>query len=302
MRHTPVLLDETLVALVTVPDGNYVDATWGRGGHGRALLARLGAKARLLALDRDADAIADAEQLAREEPRVLVERACFSSLAAVVERHGLAPLAGALMDVGVSSPQLEDAGRGFSLLRDGPLDMRMDTRAGPTAAQWLNGADAGELARAFRRLGGERAAVRIAREVVARRPLERTGELAAAVAAAAGGRDAARHVATRVFQAVRIAVNDELSELDAGLDAAFDSLGIGGRLAVVTFHSLEHRMVRRRFRAWHGGDAALRRVPAKGEPASRARLVVRGARPNDAEIGRNPRARSAMLQVVEKCA
>ena len=303
MRHAPVLLEETLVAIVTARGGNYVDATWGRGGHGRALLARLGAKARLLALDRDAQAIADAVGLARAEPRLEAEQACLSRLAEVVERRGLAPLAGALMDVGVSSPQLEDADRGFSFLRDGPLDMRMDRDTGMTAAQWLNEADAPELARAFRQLGGERDATRIARAVVARRPLERTADLAAAVASASTqDRDARRHVATRVFQAVRIVVNDELGELDAGLDAAFTALGIGGRLAVITFHSLEHRIVRRRFRAWREGAAVARRAPVRGEPPRRARLVVRGARPTDVEVGRNPRARSAMLQVVEKCA
>ena len=302
-RHTPVLLEETLVAIVTACGGNYVDATWGRGGHGRALLARLGAKARLLALDRDAQAIADAAWLGRTEPRMEVEQARFSQLAAVVRRRGMAPLAGVLMDVGVSSPQLEDAERGFSFLRDGPLDMRMDRGAGVTAAQWLNAADAAELARAFRRLGGERDAERIARAVVARRPLARTGDLTAAITAASKqDRDAARHVATRVFQAVRITVNDELGELDAGLDAAFTALGIGGRLAVITFHSLEHRLVRRRFRAWREGGALLRRTPIRGEPKRQARLVVGGARPGAAEVGRNPRARSAMLQVVEKCA
>lgn len=302
MSHTPVLLEETVNALITAADGSYLDATYGRGGHAKALLARLGPTARLLALDRDADAVADAHRLAERDARVAAEHGPFSRLGEAVRRRGVAPLSGALMDVGVSSPQLEDAARGFSFMRDGPLDMRMDRGTGVTAAQWLNGADVEELVEAFRRFGEERHATSIARAVVARRPLESTRHLVAAVAAAVPERDGGQHVATRVFQAVRIRVNDELNELDAGLNAAFDVLGPGGRLAVITFHSLEHRMVRRRFRAWRHGEAAVRRAPARGEPGGLARLIVRGQRPTSAEVAANGRSRSALLQVAEKCA
>ena len=302
MSHTPVLLEETVNALATVANGNYLDATYGRGGHARALLARLGPAARLLAMDRDADAVADAQRLAQTDARVRAEHGALSGLGEAVERQGLAPLSGALMDVGMSSSQLEDAGRGFSFLHEGPLDMRMDRGAGVTAAQWLNSADEEELVEAFRRYGEERRAAPIARAVIARRPLESTRDLVAAAAAAAPARDGGQHVATRVFQAVRIRVNDELNELDAGLNAAFDALKPGGRLAVITFHSLEHRMVRRRFRAWRHGEAAVRRAPAKGEPGGLARLIVRGQRPTPAEVAANSRSRSALLQVAEKCA
>lgn len=302
MSHTPVLLEEAVNALATVADGSYLDATYGRGGHARALLARLGPAARLLALDRDAEAVADAQRLAQTDARVSAAHGTLSGLGEAVARQGLAPLSGALMDVGVSSPQLEDAARGFSFMRDGPLDMRMDRGTGVTAAQWLNRADVEELVEAFQRYGEERRAAPIARAVIARRPLESTRDLVAAAAAAAPARDGGQHVATRVFQAVRIRVNDELNELDAGLNAAFAALKPGGRLAVITFHSLEHRMVRRRFRAWRHGEAAVRRAPAKGEPGGRARLIVRGQRPTPAEVAANSRSRSALLQVAEKCA
>ena len=308
MGHVPVLLEEAVAALAVRPEGRYVDGTYGEGGHGRRLLEGLGDAGRLLALDRDEEAVADARELAARDPRVIARRGPFSAIDRIADEAGLCPLHGVLLDIGVSSRQLDAAERGFSFLRDGPLDMRMDRKQGVTAAQWLNSADATELAEVFRRYGEETDAGRIARAVVARRPLDRTGDLVAAVdAARPGPREAARpgpregaHPATRVFQAVRIHVNEELAELDAGLDAAFACLAPGGRLAVISFHSLEHRMVRRRFRGWTQGEPLPRRLPTRDPPRCRARMVVRRARPSAAEVAENPRARSAMLQVVEK--
>ena len=294
MRHVPVLLEETVAAVAVARDGVFADATYGSGGHSRRLLEHLEPAARLLVLDRDEDALADARALAARDPRVRVRHAPFSRIGEVARDERLPPLNGAVMDIGVSSRQLDSAERGFSFLRDGPLDMRMDRKQGVTAAQWLNSADEPELAEVFRRYGEEPEARRIARAVIARRPLERTADLVGP-----GSRDGV-HPATRVFQAVRIHVNDELDELDAGLDAAFAALAPGGRLAVITFHSLEHRMVRRRFRGWSQGEPLPRRLPTRDPARTSARMIVRRARPSAAEVAANPRARSAMLQVVEK--
>lgn len=300
MRHVPVLLEETVAAVAVAPDGVFADATYGNGGHSRRLLDRLEPAARLLVLDRDEDAVADARALAARDPRVRVRHAAFSRIGEVARDEGLPALNGVVMDIGVSSRQLDSAERGFSFLRDGPLDMRMDRKQGVTAAQWLNSADEPELAEVFRRYGEEPEARRIARAVMARRPLERTADLVAAVDTVRPGSRGGGHPATRVFQAVRIHVNDELDELDAGLDAAFAALAPGGRLAVITFHSLEHRMVRRRFRGWSQGEPLPRRLPTRDPARTSARMIVRRARPSAAEVAANPRARSAMLQVVEK--
>ena len=300
MRHVPVLLEETVAAVAVDRDGAFVDATYGDGGHARRLLEHLGPAARLLVLDRDEDAVADGRELAAQDSRVRVRQAPFSRIGDVARDERLPSLNGVIMDIGVSSRQLDRAERGFSFLRDGPLDMRMDRKQGVTAAQWLNSADEPELAEVFRRYGEEPDARRIARAVIARRPLERTGDLVAAVEAVRPGSRDGSHSATRVFQAVRIHVNDELDELDAGLDAAFAALAPGGRLAVITFHSLEHRMVRQRFRGWSQGEPLPRRLPIRDPARSSARMIVRRARPSATEVAANPRARSAMLQVVEK--
>ena len=302
MPHTPVLLDEMVSAVTTDVAGRYVDATYGGGGHSRALLARLRREAQLLAMDRDEIAVADARRLAESDSRVTVECASFSRVDQIARRRGFQPVSGVMMDIGMSGHQLEDADRGFSYMRDGPLDMRMDRKQGVTAAQWLNSAEEEELADVFRRYGEERDAARIARVVVRRRPLARTFDLVAAVREAGMGRQVHRQTLARVFQAARIHVNDEIDQLDEGLNAAFACLDLGGRLAVISFHSIEHRMVRRRFRAWVQGDPVLRRVSIPGEPGGGARHIVRNVRPSGAEIAANPRAHSAMLQVVEKCA
>jgi len=301
--HTPVMADEVVAAVAGDPRGVYVDATFGRGGHAKRLLAALSPQARLLVLDRDAAAVAEARRLAREDARVRVPRGRFGDLTGHLRACRLAPPAGVLFDVGVSSPQLDEATRGFSFSANGPLDMRMDQREPTTAAAWLNGASESEIAGVIRRYGEEHQAGRVARRIVAARPLATTAELANAVGAAmsSGGKPAV----ARVFQAVRIHINDELAELDRGLAAAFQALAVGGRLAVVTFHGLEHRLVRRRFREWTQGRQTPRRLPIRDVPtpvARRVASVAKGARASPAELAANPRARSALLQAVEKVA
>ena len=307
--HVPVMLEDLVAAVATDRDGFYVDATYGRGGHARRLLEDMSPRGRLLVVDRDADAIADARRLAARDSRVSVSRGRFGDLAdhigAAAPGGAAAPAVpcGVMFDVGVSSPQLDDPRRGFSFALDGPLDMRMDQRDAVTARTWLNAAPVAEIEAVVGELGEERFARRIARRVVAERPLETTAELASVVRAAVPARHDGRNPATRVFQAIRIHLNDELNELARGLDAAFDALRGGGRLAAVTFHSLEHRLVRQRFRQWIRGPDVPRRLPVRGVPPRRARRVARvgnGQRPSRPEIEANPRARSAFLQAVEK--
>ncbi len=303
--HVSVLVDEAVRAVAVDRHGRYVDATFGRGGHARRLLAAMSSRARLLVIDRDAEAISCAERLACRDHRVRVRHGRFGVLDKYLDDEEHGRQSGVLFDVGVSSPQLDDAGRGFSFSAAGPLDMRMDRRHSPTAADWLNHAQEQEIATVIRRYGEERRAQAVARRIVVARPLATTAELAAAVARAIPSQDADKHVATRVFQAVRIHVNDELAELDRGLDAAFDALEVGGRLAAITFHGLEHGLVRRRFRRWVEGPMPLRRLPVRGPPkpsARRLESVGKGVRPSAAEVDANPRARSALLQAVEKIA
>ena len=305
------MLEELVAAVATDRDGQYVDATYGRGGHARRLLAELSPRGRLLVVDRDADAIADAERLAARDSRVSVSRGRFGDLAdhlaavepSAAEREGSAVPCGVMFDVGVSSPQLDDPRRGFSFALDGPLDMRMDQRDALTASTWLNTASMAEVEAVIRDYGEERFARRIARRVMAERPIETTTELASILRVAVPRGHAARNTATRVFQAIRIHLNDELKELARGLDAAFDALPAGGRLATITFHSLEHRLVRQRFRQWVRGPDLPRRLPVRGLAPGRARPVAgigSGQRSSPEEIDANPRARSAFLQAVEK--
>ena len=303
--HVPVMPEEVAKALIVDRHGHYVDATFGRGGHARRLLAGLSRHARLLVLDRDAEAIANAATLAAEDRRVRVRRGKFGALAEHLAESEVRAPVGILFDVGVSSPQLDDAERGFSFSADGPLDMRMDQRDGTTAGHWLNRAPERELAAVIQRYGEDFHARRLARAIVRARPLYRTLELAEVVARAIPAADRNKHAATRVFQAVRIHVNDELGELARGLEAAFAGLEPGGRLAALTFHGLEHRLVRRVFRQWVEGPPLPRHLPVRDLPkpvARRVSLVGRGMRPSAAEVDANPRARSALLQVVEKIA
>ena len=303
--HTPVLLEESLEALAIDPDGIYLDGTFGRGGHARALLTRLGASGSLLALDRDPQALAVGAVLARRDPRFIIEHASFSRVEEVARRHGFfGRVNGLLLDLGVSSPQLDDPGRGFSFNTDGPLDMRMDTGSGQTAAQWLGQAKEAEIARVLRDYGEERFAGRIAHAIVrarGRRPVVTTGELAEIVAAANPRREPGKHPATRTFQAIRIHVNRELEELRACLAAVCGLLAAGGRLVVISFHSLEDRIVKRFIRNEAREKQLPRAVPVRAQQTNvRLRPVGKPVRPSSTEIAVNPRARSALMRVAER--
>lgn len=301
--HAPVLLDEAVAALAVRPGGTYVDATYGRGGHAEALLAGVGRGGRLVVVDRDPEAVANARRKFGSDPRVRIHQATFDRL---LELVGPAQADGVLFDLGVSSPQLEDPARGFSFLRDGPLDMRMDPSSGPSAADFIAKASEQEIAEVIAAFGEDRFARRIARAVVAARaarPLTTTGALAQVVAGAvpARMREPGKHPATRTFQALRIQVNRELELLEAALEAALEVLAVGGRLAVISFHSLEDRPVKRFMRRHALGDPMWRGLPdAPLAARPRLALVGKGRHPAASEIARNPRARSAVLRVAEK--
>ena len=304
-EHTPVLLPQVLGALNIGVSGVYLDATYGRGGHAGAIVEKLVADGRLLCLDRDPVAVAEARARFAADSRVSVFLAPFSALAACADH--IAPglkFDGILFDLGVSSPQLDDPSRGFSFMQDGPLDMRMSKGMGPTAADVVNGASEAELIRIFREFGEERFAPRIARAIVADRaskPFERTLELAGMISRVARTRERHKHPATRVFQALRIHVNGELDELEAALTAAFDRLLPQGRLAVISFHSLEDRIVKQFMRRHASTDpvyAGLPFVPAHAAP--KLRLVGKAIQADSEETARNPRARSARLRVAER--
>jgi 16S rRNA (cytosine1402-N4)-methyltransferase len=308
--HRPVLAAPAVRWLVADPAGVYVDATFGRGGHARLILARLAPAGRLIALDRDPEAVAAAAQIA--DPRFRFAHTRFSRLADTLAQMDAGPLQGILLDLGISSPQIDTPARGFSLRADGPLDMRMDPSAGQSAAEWLARAPAAEIARVLRVYGEERFAARIAAALVARReagrPVATTGEFAALVAAAIPramrARDAAQHPATRSFQAVRIHVNQELEELALVLDQALPLLVPGGRLAVIAFHSLEDRIVKRFMAAHaHPERAQDARLPLRADdlPAPRLTLLAK-LLPDAEEVAANPRARSAVLRVAERTA
>jgi 16S rRNA (cytosine1402-N4)-methyltransferase len=298
------LRDEVLEHLVVRPDGAYLDGTFGRGGHSRAILAQLADGGCLYALDRDPAAVSAGQALAAADPRLTLTHGHFGALGDCLERFGAGLLDGILLDLGVSSPQLDDPARGFSFMRDGPLDMRMDPGAGQSAADWLNAATEQEIARVLRRLGEEQAAARIARAIGRRRQERRintTGELAALIEDVVPRRPGGRHPATRSFQAIRMHVNRELEELAAALEQAPGHLKRGGRLCVISFHSLEDRLVKRFFRDHSRVDPALARlpvVPAAARP--QLMLVNRAIRPDAAELAANPRSRSATLRVVER--
>ena len=298
--HTTVLLQEAVDAVLTRPDGCYVDGTFGRGGHTRALLARLAPAGRVLAFDKDPQAVSSAAALA--DPRLEIVHASFASLAQHAAGRGLAQVHGVLLDLGVSSPQIDDPARGFSFRHDAPLDMRMDTTRGETAADFLARADERRIAEVIRDYGEERFAVPIAKALVARRqggqPVQRTGELAALVARAVRTREPGQDPATRTFQALRILVNAELEELEQGLKAALALLAPEGRLAVISFHSLEDRIVKS-FIARESREAFDRRAPFAPPPPLRLRALAR-VRPSAAEVAANPRARSAIMRVAER--
>jgi 16S rRNA (cytosine1402-N4)-methyltransferase len=308
-EHRTVLRDTAVDWLVTAPDGTYVDATFGRGGHSVAVLQRLGPRGRLYAFDRDPEAAAAAARIA--DPRFGFERIRFSQIAATLAANGVRQVHGVLADLGVSSPQIDDAARGFSLRSTGPLDMRMDPTCGESAAQWLARANVDELAQVIRDYGEERFAVPIAKAIVARResgrPLATTADLAAVVADAISRKsrqDPTQHPATRTFQAVRIHVNQELEELALMLERAGPLLAPGGRLVVISFHSLEDRLVKQFIaRHAHPERAANARLPLRADqlPPPRLRALAK-VKPDAAEVAANPRARSAVLRVAERTA
>lgn len=301
--HVPVLAQEAVAALAISSDGVYVDATFGRGGHSRLILDRLGPRGRLIALDRDPDAMRAGAVL--QDARLTLVHSAFSRLGVVLDRLGVARVNGILLDIGVSSPQLDDATRGFSFRFDAPLDMRMDPGNGMSAAGWLATAAEGEISEVIRTYGEERFAKSIARAIVAARQKEAirsTGQLANLIAATVKRREPGQHPATRSFQAIRIYINRELEELSAVLPQCVDRLQAGGRLVVISFHSLEDRIVKRFMRDEAMGEQAPARlpIPAAMLKPGRLRLVGRAQHATDVEVAANPRARSAVLRVAER--
>ncbi len=298
--HTTVLLTEAVQALVTQPDGVYVDGTFGRGGHARAVLAQLGPQGRLIAFDKDLEAVAAAAAIT--DPRFTICHGSFADMAAALAERGIAQVQGVLLDLGVSSPQIDNPERGFSFRHDAPLDMRMDTTRGETAAEFLARADQRDIEGVIREHGEERFAAAIAKALVAGReggsPVRSTGELSALVARAVKTREPGKDPATRTFQALRIHVNAELEALQQGLNAALALLAPQGRLVVISFHSLEDRIVKT-FIAAESRDVVDRRAPMA--PPKPLRLASLGRiKPSDAEVSANPRSRSAVLRVAER--
>jgi len=301
--HIAVLLHEAVEALAIRGDGVYVDGTFGRGGHSRAVLERLGAAGRLIALDRDPQAIAAGQAIA--DPRFTLVHAPFSELAQVLDDLGVATVDGVLLDLGVSSPQFDDAARGMSFRFDAPLDMRMDTSRGRTAAQWLAEASVAEITEVLRDYGEERFAHAIAKAIANARTggtVATTGQLAKIVEQTVRTREPGQHPATRSFQAIRIFVNQELDELGSVLPQAVDRLRAGGRLVVISFHSLEDRVVKRFMRDESQPPKLPARLPIRAAdlPPPRLALVGRARRASEAEVAANPRARSATMRVAER--
>ncbi len=306
-RHITVLLDEAVEGLAVRADGCYLDGTFGRGGHSRLILERLGPDGRLLGFDKDPLAIATGNALAAEDGRFVVVQRSFAELADELAQRGLAgQVSGILLDLGVSSPQLDDAERGFSFMQDGPLDMRMNPDAGVSAAQFIATAAEEEIARVFKEYGEERFAKRMARAVVLRRaeqPFERTADLAQVLTVANPAWEKGKNPATRAFQGLRIHVNNELGDLGRGLDAALDNLEVGGRLVVISFHSLEDRIVKLFMRKHAKGEMDklprdLPIIPKAFEP--RLKLIGKPVFASEAELAANPRSRSAVMRIAEK--
>ncbi|HUO44752.1 MAG TPA: 16S rRNA (cytosine(1402)-N(4))-methyltransferase RsmH [Burkholderiales bacterium] len=303
--HVPVLLDEAVEALQVRPDGIYVDATFGRGGHSREILRRLGEHGRLIAIDRDAAAVAAGREIG--DGRLQLVHDSFSHLREILRAHGTERVNGVLLDLGVSSPQLDDAARGFSFRFDAPLDMRMDATRGVTAAEWLAEASEREIGEVIRDYGEERFAKQIAAAIVAQRiqrPIRTTHQLAGVVAQAVRTREPGQDPATRTFQALRIHVNQELAELSQALPQCVQALKSGGRLVVISFHSLEDRIVKRFLREQSQPPELPRKLPLRAAelPQPPLRLIGRAHRADDAETARNPRARSAVMRVAERSA
>jgi 16S rRNA (cytosine1402-N4)-methyltransferase len=304
-QHRTVLLDEAVDALDLAglrADGVYVDGTFGRGGHSRLILSRLGAKARLIAFDKDPQAIATAEQIT--DPRFAIVHDSFATMRAALSERGVAQVDGILLDLGISSPQVDDAARGFSFRNDGPLDMRMDTTRGMSAAEWLATETEQTLEKVIKEYGEERFAFQIAKAIVARRavePISSTRQLAGIVAGAVKTREKGKDPATRTFQAIRIFINKELEDLEIGLAQAYACLAPGGIMAIISFHSLEDRMVKRFFASKANVEQPDRRLPIRAVdlPQPELKLIAK-FKPSDAEIDANPRARSAVMRVARR--
>lgn len=302
MLHRSVLLDEAVEALAMKPDGIYVDATFGRGGHTRLILDGLGAGGRLIALDRDPEAVAAGQAIG--DSRLAVRHAAFSQLQRVLHELDVPAVDGVLLDLGVSSPQLDDAARGMSFRFDAPLDMRMDTSQGETAQEWLAQASQRQIAEVIRNYGEERFASEIAKTIVAARsraPITTTGQLAEIVAQAVRTREPGQHPATRSFQAIRIFINQELEELSLVLPQCVDVLAPHGRLVIISFHSLEDRIVKRFLRS-EAHPVVPARLPLRADqmPKPRLNVVGRPQRASEREVAENPRARSAIMRVAER--
>lgn len=302
LQHNPVMLGPAIDGLAVHTDGRYLDGTFGRGGHSAAILERLGTDGQLLAIDRDPEAVAVARKRMAGDERFSITHGNFSDLASVAAS---ASLDGILLDLGVSSPQLDDASRGFSFMRDGPLDMRMDPSSGVPASQFVNTAEPRDIAWVLKRYGEEKRASAIARAIAAQRedqPFTRTSELAELIEKTLGRRQPGKHPATRSFQALRIYINDELGALEAALQAAAECLKPGGRLVIISFHSLEDRVVKRALRGDISSQRHSRRLPPAVSEQRVFRPLGKPVRGDDREIQLNPRARSAILRVGERVA
>ena len=305
-QHEPVLLKEAIAGLAIKPDGIYIDATFGRGGHSQAILECLGPKGRLIAFDKDPAAVQFARQgIFKDDARFAIEQASFASMKAAIEqRELLGKVSGVLMDLGVSSPQIDDPRRGFSFSKDGPLDMRMDTTQHLDAALWLNTADEADIRDVLKDYGEERFAKRIANAIIRRRDenkLATTKELASIIAEAVPFCDRHKHPATRSFQGIRIFINRELDDLQEALQQTLAVLGNGGRLCVISFHSLEDRIVKRFIQRESEGEQLPRGLPIKdSDIATRLLKIGKMVIPSESEMRKNPRARSARLRIAER--
>jgi 16S rRNA (cytosine1402-N4)-methyltransferase len=303
-QHQPVLLEEVVEALNIRPDGKYLDGTFGRGGHSQAILACLSGKGCLYALDRDPEAVAAGKELLGKDPRFFIVQGNYAEMKRYVRDWGVEEgLDGILLDLGVSSPQLDNPERGFSFMGDGPLDMRMNPLQGVTAEEWLAESPQRELARVFWEFGEERHARRIARSIVMARQqqrLETTGQLARLIENTIGRREQNKHPATRCFQAIRIYINDELAHLAKGLEAGIKGLRPGGRLVVISFHSLEDRLVKRTIREAVRPGQVRRNIPAHPDLKPVLKQIGKVIRSSATELSANPRARSAVMRIAEK--
>lgn len=304
--HESVLLQEAVDALNIASDGVVIDGTFGRGGHSRLILKALGDTGRLLAFDKDPQAIAFADEHFGADQRFSIVQDSFAQIKEQAEALGLfGKITGVLFDLGVSSPQLDQAERGFSFMKDGPLDMRMNPEQGISAAQWLAKAKEGDIRHVLKVYGEEKFAGRIARKIIEMRdeqPITTTRQLAKLIdEAVPGKREPGKHPATRSFQAIRIYINQELSDLEKGLQAAFDGLAVGGRLVVISFHSLEDRIVKRFFKKLSKGDDFPKDLPVRAEDIKpQVKLLGKPVRPNEVEVDENVRSRSAIMRVAEK--